>query len=193
MDLHHVLEDVRRGMIPAHIYNDEELFALEKERVFGARLDLRRPRVRGPGARRLRRAPRRRRLLHHHPRRGGRGPRAVQHVPAPRHAGVPRRDRQRVALPLSVPRRGRTRTTAELVGLPFHRDAYGGEAGLRREGRRRCCRRRARRLQRPDLRQPGPGRPAAARVPRRLRVLPGLLHRGRARRASSCAARSAGG
>lgn len=29
-----VLDDVRRGMIPAHIYNDAELFALEKERLF---------------------------------------------------------------------------------------------------------------------------------------------------------------
>jgi len=30
-----VLADVRRGMIPAHIYNDSEIFALEKERIFG--------------------------------------------------------------------------------------------------------------------------------------------------------------
>lgn len=29
-----VLENVRRGMIPAHIYNDPELFALEKRRLF---------------------------------------------------------------------------------------------------------------------------------------------------------------
>jgi phenylpropionate dioxygenase-like ring-hydroxylating dioxygenase large terminal subunit len=29
-----VLEDVRRGMIPAHIYNDKEIFELEKERLF---------------------------------------------------------------------------------------------------------------------------------------------------------------
>jgi phenylpropionate dioxygenase-like ring-hydroxylating dioxygenase large terminal subunit len=29
-----VLADVRRGMIPAHIYNDAEIFALEKERIF---------------------------------------------------------------------------------------------------------------------------------------------------------------
>ena len=33
-DHHGVLEDVRRGMIPAHIYNDKELFELEKERLF---------------------------------------------------------------------------------------------------------------------------------------------------------------
>lgn len=30
-----VFANVRRGMIPAHIYNDSELFALEKERLFG--------------------------------------------------------------------------------------------------------------------------------------------------------------
>ncbi|GFG96708.1 aromatic ring-hydroxylating dioxygenase subunit alpha [Mycobacterium timonense] len=30
-----VFDNVRRGMIPAHIYNDRELFALEKERLFG--------------------------------------------------------------------------------------------------------------------------------------------------------------
>lgn len=30
-----VFDNVRRGMIPAHIYNDKELFALEKERLFG--------------------------------------------------------------------------------------------------------------------------------------------------------------
>lgn len=34
-DLRSVFDDVRRGMIPAHIYNDAELFALERERLFG--------------------------------------------------------------------------------------------------------------------------------------------------------------
>jgi phenylpropionate dioxygenase-like ring-hydroxylating dioxygenase large terminal subunit len=29
-----VLEDVRRGMIPAHIYNDQDVFELEKNRLF---------------------------------------------------------------------------------------------------------------------------------------------------------------
>ncbi len=29
-----VFENVRRGMVPAHIYNDKEVFALEKERLF---------------------------------------------------------------------------------------------------------------------------------------------------------------
>lgn len=30
-----ICENVRRGMVPAHIYNDTDLFALEKERLFG--------------------------------------------------------------------------------------------------------------------------------------------------------------
>jgi phenylpropionate dioxygenase-like ring-hydroxylating dioxygenase large terminal subunit len=30
----HVFDNVRRGMIPAHIYNDKDLFELEKERLF---------------------------------------------------------------------------------------------------------------------------------------------------------------
>src|SRR5690349_2339356 len=34
-DLDTVLSDVRRGMIPAHIYHDEEIFRLERERLFG--------------------------------------------------------------------------------------------------------------------------------------------------------------
>lgn len=33
-ELVQVFENVRRGMIPAHIYNDQELFALERERLF---------------------------------------------------------------------------------------------------------------------------------------------------------------
>lgn len=31
---HNIFDDVRRGMIPAHIYNDAEIFKLEKERIF---------------------------------------------------------------------------------------------------------------------------------------------------------------
>jgi len=33
-DQRHVLDGVRSGMIPAHIYNDAEIFQLEKERIF---------------------------------------------------------------------------------------------------------------------------------------------------------------
>ncbi len=33
-DQRHVYDDVRRGMIPAHIYNDGDIFDLERERIF---------------------------------------------------------------------------------------------------------------------------------------------------------------
>ncbi|HAC04452.1 MAG TPA: aromatic-ring-hydroxylating dioxygenase subunit alpha, partial [Gemmatimonadetes bacterium] len=35
MNLQSVIDDVRRGMIPAKIYSDPEIFALERRRVFG--------------------------------------------------------------------------------------------------------------------------------------------------------------
>ncbi len=34
LDLPAVVTDVRRGMIPAHVYNDAEIFALERDRLF---------------------------------------------------------------------------------------------------------------------------------------------------------------
>ena len=76
----------------------------------GARARLRtrvgvpRARVRDPRPGRLRRAADRRRLVHRRARRARRRPRALQHVPSPRDAGVPRRAGQRLALPLPVPR-----------------------------------------------------------------------------------------
>ena len=33
-DLAAVVRDVRSGMIPAHVYNDPEIFALERDRLF---------------------------------------------------------------------------------------------------------------------------------------------------------------
>ena len=122
----------------------------------------------------------------------GRGARAVQHVPAPRHAGLPRRDGQRVALPLPVPRLVLPqRRPAGRAAVPP--DAYGGEAGFRAQGPDAAAGTVAGHLQRADLHQPRPGRAAAAGVPRRLRVLPRLLHAAEPGAASSCAARSAGG
>ena len=35
LDLAAIVGDVRSGMIPAHVYNDPEIFALERDRVFG--------------------------------------------------------------------------------------------------------------------------------------------------------------
>ena len=138
-------------------------------------LDVPGARVRDPRSRRLRGPPGPGRLVHRGQGRGRRGPGHVQHVPAPRHAGVPGRAGQRLALPLPVPR----------LDLPQRRPAGRAavpRGGLRRRGRLRPGRPVAAaravdgHAQRADLHQPGPGRAAAARLPRRLRVLPRLLH-----------------
>ena len=137
MNLDATITDVRRGMIPASIYSDPAIFALERERLFAAHVAVPRPRVRDPPAGRLRRAPDRRRLVHR--RRATtrrRGPRAAQHVPAPRHAGVPGRGRHRVALPLPLSR----------VDLPQRRPARRRAVppgGVRRRRRLRQGRPRA--------------------------------------------------
>jgi len=44
-DMSGVLADVRRRMIPAHVYNDREIFELEKETGVLPFLDVRGPRV----------------------------------------------------------------------------------------------------------------------------------------------------
>ena len=67
------------------------------------------------------------------------------------------------------------RNDGRLAGLPFHEDAYGGEDGFARSGQRLLPAPSAGHLPRADLRQPRPHGTAAARLPRRLRVLPGLL------------------
>ncbi len=132
-------------------------------------------RVRDPPGRRLRGPPRHGELVHREPRGRRLRARHVQHVPAPRHAGVPGRAGQRLALPLPVPR----------VVLPQRRPPGGPalpQGGVRRRGRLQPARAAAPpragdgHRQRADLRLPGSGGAAAARVPRRLRVLPRLLH-----------------
>ncbi len=58
----------------------------------------------------------------------------IQHVPAPRDAGVPCRDGQRAqtsAVPITA---GPIATTARIAGLPFHQDAYGGEDEFKKKG-----------------------------------------------------------
>ena len=67
MDTDHaeMLADVRRGMIPAHIYNDAEVFALEKERLFSRSWMFVAHESEVPAAGRLRRAARPGGLVHH--------------------------------------------------------------------------------------------------------------------------------
>src|ERR1044072_9446047 len=130
-----VLEDVRRGMVPAHIYNDEELFALEKERVFGRSWIF---------------------VAHE-----SEVPQSVDYVVrrvvddsfiiSRDESGVVRalfnmclhrgmqvcRAEVGNASHFRCPYHGWSyRNDGRLAGLPFHQDAYGGEAGFRRKGQR---------------------------------------------------------
>ena len=134
MDADHaeMLADVRRGMIPAHIYNDAEVFALEKERLFSRSWMF----------------------VAHESEVPAPGDYVVRHVLEDSFIIVRDEDGQVRALFNMCLHRGMQVCRAEignashfrcpyhgwsyrndgrLVGLPFHRDAYGGEAGYARK------------------------------------------------------------
>ena len=134
MDTDHseMLADVRRGMIPAHIYNDAEVFALEKERLFSRSWMF----------------------VAHESEVPAPGDYVVRHVLEDSFIIVRDEDGQVRALFNMCLHRGMQVCRAEignashfrcpyhgwsyrndgrLVGLPFHRDAYGGEAGYARK------------------------------------------------------------
>ena len=133
MTLDSILEDVRKGMIPATLYSDPEIYELEKRRVFGrAWIFLaHESEIRQPGDYVVRRIVddsfivcrdeagtirvHFNMCLH----RGMQLCRAelgnTSHFRCPYHAWT-------------------YSNSGELIGVPFHADAYGGDAGLRREG-----------------------------------------------------------
>jgi phenylpropionate dioxygenase-like ring-hydroxylating dioxygenase large terminal subunit len=133
-NLEAIVEDVKRGMIPATVYSDPELFALEEERVFGRAWAYlaHESEIPEPGDYVVRRIVRdsfivirdengRVRVLFNmclH--RGMQLCRAeignTSHFRCPYHAWT-------------------YRNTGELNGVPFHRDAYGGEDVLPIQGR----------------------------------------------------------
>jgi phenylpropionate dioxygenase-like ring-hydroxylating dioxygenase large terminal subunit len=133
MNLGDVLADVRRGMIPASVYSDPELFELEKRRVFGrAWVHLaHESEIPEPGDYVVRRIVddsfivsrdedgQVRVLLNMCLHRGMQVCRSeignASHFRCPYHAWT-------------------YKNSGELVGVPFHKDAYGGEDGLRRKG-----------------------------------------------------------
>ena len=188
-----LFDDVRRGMIPAHIYNDRRSSDWRRSGCSA-----------GPGC--SSRTSRRSRrtattssagcstIRSSSPAiRGGRGPGDVQHVPAPRHAGVPGGDGQCLELPVPVPR---------LVlpqRRPHHRPAVPPRRlrrrrGVPEEGPDPAARAEPGQLQRPDLHQHG------CRTPTPLEDYLGdfrfyldFYTRQSAQRAASCADRSAGG
>ena len=135
MNLQSVIDDVRRGMIPAKIYSDPEIFALERRRVFGhAWLFMaHESEIRDPGDYVVRRivddsfivcrdeTGEVRVLFNMCLHRGMQVCRAeignASHFRCPYHGWSYRND-------------------GRIVGLPFHQEAYGGEAGFTRKGAR---------------------------------------------------------
>jgi phenylpropionate dioxygenase-like ring-hydroxylating dioxygenase large terminal subunit len=133
MNLQEMIDDVRGGMIPATIYSDPELFELERRRVFAkAWVYLaHESEIPEPGDYVVRRivddsfivtrdeAGTVRVLFNMCLHRGMQVCRSelgnTSHFRCPYHAWT-------------------YKNTGELTGVPFHKDAYGGEAGLRREG-----------------------------------------------------------
>ncbi len=133
MDMQSVIRDVRSGMIPAEIYSDPDLFEMEKERVFGrAWIFLaHESELPDPGDYVVRRIIDDsfivirdedgivRVLFNMCLHRGMQVCRSefgnTSHFRCPYHAWT-------------------YKNTGELTGVPFHGEAYGGDAGLRREG-----------------------------------------------------------
>ncbi|MEU6646173.1 Rieske 2Fe-2S domain-containing protein [Saccharomonospora sp. NPDC046836] len=132
-DLDLVLGEVRRGMIPAHIYNDEEIFRLEKERLFSrAWLFVgHESEIPQAGDYVVRRVLEDSFILA----RGEDGEvRAMFNMCLHRGMQVCRAEMGN-ASHFRCPYHGWSyRNDGRIVGLPFHKDAYGGEAGFRRKG-----------------------------------------------------------
>lgn len=130
-----VLSGVRRGMVPAHIYNDEQIFALEKERLFGRAWIFVAHESEIPAA----------------------GDYVVRHVLDDSFIVV-RDEKGEIhahfnmclhrgmqicraeignASHFRCPYHGWSyRNDGRIVGLPFHQDAYGGEAGFKKKSQR---------------------------------------------------------
>lgn len=134
-DLSDVVDQVRRGMIPAHIYNDRALFELERERIFGRAWNFVAHESEIPQA----------------------GDYVVRRVL--RDSFIVTRDEEGVVrahfnmclhrgMQICRAEMGNAshfrcsyhgwsyRNDGRIVGLPFHKEAYGGEAGFSRSKQR---------------------------------------------------------
>ena len=132
-DLSHVLEDVRRGMIPAHIYNDDEIFVLEKERLFSRSwlFVAHESEVPQAGDYVVRRVLEDSFIIV----RDEKGEvRAMFNMCLHRGMQVCRAEMGN-ASHFRCPYHGWSyRNDGRIVGLPFHKEAYGGEDGFKRKG-----------------------------------------------------------
>ena len=130
-----VLADVRRGMIPAHVYNDREIFELEKERVFSRSWMFvgHESEIAQPGDYVVRRVLQDSFIVT----RDEHGE-VRAHFNMCLHRGMQVcRAEMGNASHFRCPYHGWSyRNDGRIVGLPFHQDAYGGEAGFKRKGQR---------------------------------------------------------
>ncbi|MCW2582877.1 MAG: phthalate 3,4-dioxygenase, alpha subunit [Klenkia sp.] len=130
-----VLADVRRGMIPAHIYNDREVFELEKERVFSRAWVFvgHESEIAQPGDYVVRRVLEDSFIVT----RDEQGE-IRAHFNMCLHRGMQVcRAEVGNASHFRCPYHGWSyRNDGRIVGLPFHKDAYGGEEGFARKGQR---------------------------------------------------------
>ena len=133
MNLQRIIEDVRLGMIPAVVYSDQGLFEIERQRLFGRTwlFLAHESEIPDPGDYVVRRIVddsfivcrdehgEIRVLFNMCLHRGMQVCRSelgnASHFRCPYHAWT-------------------YKNSGELAGVPFHQEAYGGEAGLRRHG-----------------------------------------------------------
>jgi len=130
-----IVGDVRNGMIPAHIYNDHAVFELEAERVFGRSWVFvgHESEIPAPGDYVIRRVLKDSFIVV----RDETG-QIRAHFNMCLHRGMQVcRAEMGNASHFRCPYHGWSyRNDGRLAGLPFHQDAYGGEAGFRRKDQR---------------------------------------------------------
>jgi phenylpropionate dioxygenase-like ring-hydroxylating dioxygenase large terminal subunit len=165
-DLAGITANVRDGMIPAHLYNDDEIFALERDRIFSRAwiFVAHESEIAEPGDYVVRRVLQDSFIIA----RDEQGT-VRAHFNMCLHRGMQVcRAELGNASHFRCPYHGWSyRNDGRLVGLPFHQDAYGGDAGFPREGQRL--------LPAPRL-DTCNGLIFISLDPRRLPFLPGLLH-----------------
>lgn len=128
-----MLEDVRRGMIPAYVYNDDEVFELEKERVFNRSWVFlaHESEVPEPGDYVVRRVLEDSFIV---ARDEGGTVRVMFNMCLHRGMQICRAELGN-ASHFRCPYHGWSyRNDGKLVGLPFHAEAYGGEEGFSKRG-----------------------------------------------------------
>jgi phenylpropionate dioxygenase-like ring-hydroxylating dioxygenase large terminal subunit len=133
LDLAAILGSVRRGLIPAHVYNDAEIFDLERERLFSRAwlFVAHESEVPTAGDYVVRRVLGDSFIV---VRDEGGVIRVLFNMCLHRGMQVCRADMGN-ASHFRCPYHGWSyRNDGKLVGLPFHADAYGGELGFRKDG-----------------------------------------------------------